>query len=104
GGRATAAALNGPWGVAVDGAGNVLITDSNHNRLRLVAAASGTFYGQQMTAGDIYTVAGDGTLGYGGDGGIATAAQLGAPCGVTVDGHGNPIVVDSYQGSTSAQN
>jgi len=43
----------------VDGAGNVLITDNN--RIRVVAASTGTFYGRAMTAGDIYTIAGTGT-------------------------------------------
>ena len=32
-----------------------------------------------MTAGDIYTVAGDGTCGYAGDGGPATSAELADP-------------------------
>ena len=41
----------------------------------MVAASTGTFYGQAMTAGDIYTVAGDGINGYSGDGGPATAAR-----------------------------
>ena len=34
-----------------------------------------------MTAGDIYTVAGDGTAGFSGDGGPATSAELAAPAG-----------------------
>ena len=48
-------------GVAVDGAGNLLIADTGNDRIRVVAASTGTFYGQPMTAGDIYTVAGNGT-------------------------------------------
>jgi len=42
---------------AVDGSGNVVIADSGFNTVRVVAARSGTFYRQAMTAGDIYTVA-----------------------------------------------
>ena len=38
--------------------------------------STGTFYGQAMTAGDIYTVAGNGTGGFSGDGGPATTAEL----------------------------
>ncbi len=60
GGPATSAELNGPGGVAVDAAGNLLIADGGNNRVRVVAASTGTFYGQAMTAGDIYTIAGDG--------------------------------------------
>lgn len=44
--------------------------------MRVVAVRTGTFYGQAMTAGDIYTVAGTGSSGPLGDGGPATAAQL----------------------------
>lgn len=40
GGAATAAALGFPQGVAVDASGNVLIGDTGHNRVRLVAAPS----------------------------------------------------------------
>ena len=47
--------------------------------VRVVAAQTGTFYGQAMTAGDIYTVAGDGRPGYSGDGGPATNAELDHP-------------------------
>ncbi len=48
-----------------------------------------------MTAGDIYTVAGDGTFGYSGDGGPATGAELGVPNAVAVDGHGNLVIADT---------
>ncbi len=81
GGPATSAELNGPDGVAVDGAGNLVIADTGNNRIRVVAATTGTFYGQAMTAGDIYTVAGDGTAGFSGDGGPATSAELNDPAG-----------------------
>jgi hypothetical protein len=43
-----------------------VIADNNHQRIRVVAERAGTFYGQAMTVGDIYTVAGDGTAGYAG--------------------------------------
>jgi len=76
GGPATAAELSGPGGIAVDPAGNVVFADAGNDRLRLIAASSGTFYGQKMTAGDIYTIAGTGNNGFSGDGGPATAADL----------------------------
>ena len=49
--------------MAVDSAGNLLIADTGNHRVRVVAASTGTFYGQAMTAGHIYTVAGNGTGG-----------------------------------------
>ena len=95
GGPATKAAL-GPTGVALDGTGDLVIADFRDNRIRVVAASTGTFYGQAMTAGDIYTIAGDNRLGgFSGDGGPATAAALYQPSGVTVDGHGNVLIADT---------
>jgi secreted PhoX family phosphatase len=94
GGPATSAELNGPEGVAVDGAGNLIIADTDNERVRVVAAATGTFYGHAMTAGHIYTVAGDGTFGFSGDGGPATSAELNFPDGVAVDGAGNLVIAD----------
>jgi NHL repeat len=94
GGPATSAELNEPQGVTVDGAGNLMIADTNNNRIRVVARRSGTFYGRHMTAGDIYTVAGTGTAGFFGDGGPATRAKLFDPSGVAVDSSGNLVIAD----------
>src|SRR5215472_4410792 len=77
GGPATSAELNQPAGLAVDPAGNVIIADQVNDRVRIVAARTGAFYGQAMLAGDIYTVAGDGAIGHSGDGGPAASAELG---------------------------
>ena len=85
GGPATSAELNDQEGVEVDGAGNVLIADVFNERIRVVAGSTGTFYGQAMKVGHIYTVAGDGTAGFGGDGGPGTSAELHWPFDVTVD-------------------
>ena len=84
GGPATAAQLYGPTGVALDGSGNLYIADLINDSIRKVDAA-----------GAITTVAGDGTTGFGGDGGPATAAQLRAPAGVAVDGAGNLYIADT---------
>jgi sugar lactone lactonase YvrE len=65
GGSALRAELNAPSGVAVDGAGNVYIADTNNARIRKVSPT-----------GIITTVAGTGTQGYGGDGGQAINAEL----------------------------
>ncbi len=83
GSAATKASLYAPTGVAVDSAGNVYIADSGSNTVRKVTAASGV----------ISTVAGSGTGGFGGDGGPATSAQMGAYA-VAVDTAGNLYVTD----------
>ena len=80
-GPATAAELNGPNGVAVDSAGDLFIADANNNVIREVVKATG----------DIITVAGNGTAGYSGDNGPATAAELNGPLGVAVDSVGRPV-------------
>src|SRR6266702_1223100 len=95
GGPATSAELSLPGGVAVDAAGNLLIADTGNNRVRVVAHKTGTFYGQAMTAGDIYTVAGDGNFGFSGDGGPATSAELSLPEGVAVDAAGSLLIADT---------
>src|SRR5207253_2565847 len=84
GGPATSAQLWNPTGVAVDAAGNLFIADAANNRIRRVAAGTGT----------ITTVAGTGDAGFGGDGGPATSAQLWTPTGVAVDAAGNVFIAD----------
>jgi hypothetical protein len=95
GGPATRAGLNLPGGATVDAAGNLVIADLRNQRIRVVADKTGTFYGQAMTAGDIYTVAGNGARGFSGDGGPATSAKLFGPTGVRVDSAGNLLIADS---------
>jgi hypothetical protein len=95
GGPATSAELNVPFGVTLDAAGNIVFADSSNNRVRVVAEGTGEFYGQSMTAGDIYTVAGDSTAGFSGDGGPATSAELNNPSSVRLDGAGNLVIADT---------
>lgn len=85
GGLATAAMLNTPSGVAIDGAGNLYIADTGNNRIRMIAASTGV----------ITTIAGNGTAGYAGDLGAATAAELNQPWGVTLDPAGNLYIADT---------
>jgi hypothetical protein len=95
GGLGTAGEVSGPDGVASDQEGNLLIADTGHNRIRVVAASTGDFYGQAMVAGYIYTVAGSRLSGgYGGDGGSATHAELSAPSAVAVTGSGDVLIAD----------
>jgi trimeric autotransporter adhesin len=96
GGPATSAEVV-PVAVAVDGAGNLVVGD-NSDRVRVVAENTGTLYGVAMTAGDIYTVAGDGVFGYSGDGGPAADAELANVGGVAVTGAGNLLIADMYNG------
>ena len=93
GGPAVKAELDYPTAAVPDRHGNVLIVDADNARVRVVAAATGTFYGQAMTAGDIYTVAGDGGGGFSGDGGPAVKAGL-LPMAVATDLAGNLIITD----------
>ena len=76
--RATEAELSRPQGVAVDGAGNIYISDSDNNRIRKVD-----------TSGFITTIAGTGQPGYSGDGGLALEAMIIDPYVLIVDGSGN---------------
>lgn len=85
GSAATLANINFPRGLAVDGTGNIYITDQGNHRIRKVTASTGI----------ISTVAGNGTYGYGGDGSAATSANLKNPVGLTIDGSGNIYIADA---------
>ncbi|MGA8108193.1 MAG: Ig-like domain repeat protein, partial [Acidobacteriaceae bacterium] len=77
--------LSVPGGVAVDGAGNVYIADTNNNVIREVNVATNT----------MATVAGNASPGYSGDGSAATSAELNSPEGVVVDAAGNLYIADT---------
>ncbi len=84
--QATAAELNSPFGVVVDGSGNIYIADSVNNVIRMV------------TPGDVITtIAGDNALGagYSGDNGAPTAAQLAGPSALAFDAAGNLYIADT---------
>jgi DNA-binding beta-propeller fold protein YncE len=84
GGAATSAELFLPYGAALDGAGNLLIADTENNRIREVSASTGI----------INTVAGDGTIGFSGDGAAATGAELSFPTRVRADAAGSLYIAD----------
>lgn len=63
----------------------------------LIAAASGTQWGQSMTAGDIYTVAGSATAASGnsGDGGPAASALMQTTESISLDPAGDMYITDN---------
>jgi hypothetical protein len=99
GGPALAAQIKSPWGLAVDRNGDLLLAQRGGQTVRMVAAStcsSGCVFGLASTvADDIYTVAGTGGYGSGGDGGPATSATLSDVRGITVDTQGNLLIADN---------
>lgn len=96
-GPATSADLNGPYSLVLDSAGNLFIADTQNNRVRGVCAAgSGTLFGTSCTSvGMIFTITGDGTGSFAGDGGLASAAEVNSPSGLTVDPAGDLYIADT---------
>ncbi len=94
GGTAPTAQLDDPTGVAVDGSGNVFISDTANCRLRVVAATTGTRFGTAMTEGHLYTVAGNGICGSSGDGGPSLQAELWDPGALAMGPGGQVFVAD----------
>jgi len=87
--------LSAPEGISTDNSGNVVIADTGDNVVKVIAASAGTFFGRHMTTGDIYTVAGNGTPGYSGDGGPAASARLAAPLGIVMAGKSTLFIADA---------
>ena len=94
GGRATAAELDDPSGLAADPAGNLLVADTANCRVRLVAATTGDHDGVEVGVGRIATVAGTGICGSSGDGGPARQAQVWDPGALATDPAGDVYVAD----------
>ncbi|MGC2423006.1 MAG: Ig-like domain-containing protein, partial [Nitrospirota bacterium] len=88
GGPAAGAAINHAEGVAVDSKGNIYISDTGNNRIRMIS-----------TAGVIKTVAGTGAAGFSGDGGPAISAKLNRPAGIALDATGKLYIADCYNHS-----
>jgi len=84
GGPATTASLNFTQAVCVDSLGNIYAADTYNNRIRKISPS-----------GTISTIAGTGTYGYSGDGGLATNAALINPSSICLDSSNNLYFSDS---------
>jgi Gluconolactonase len=85
-GPATAAQLNLPTALALDSSNNLYIADTQNHRIRKINLASGV----------ITTIAGNGTQGFSGDGGPATAAAIDSPSGIAIDANQNLYLADTH--------
>jgi sugar lactone lactonase YvrE len=79
------ARMETPGGSCLDAQGNIYIADFGNHRIRKVTIADGL----------IHTVAGNGSAGFSGDGGPATAAEIAYPTSVTTDSAGNLYICDN---------
>jgi uncharacterized protein (TIGR03437 family) len=84
GGPATAALVGNPTGIALDTAGNIYIVSGSATVRKVYA-----------NTGFITTIAGNGTIGYSGDGGSAPLGELNGAIAVAVTSNGNVYVADS---------
>jgi sugar lactone lactonase YvrE len=126
GGPAANALLDSPVAVALDAAANLFIADTHNHRIRRVDGATGiisTFAQAALPAalafdpagnlayadaathrvtrvaasnGQATVLAGNGTQGYAGDGGLATAASLDTPSGLAFDAASNLYLTDAH--------
>src|SRR5207249_321105 len=76
--------LTSPNGVAIDGQGNVYVSDRANNIVL-----------RRTPTGTLTVVAGTGVGGYSGDNGPATSAKLNYPTGLALDASGNLFIADS---------
>jgi sugar lactone lactonase YvrE len=84
GGPASAAMVSSPNGICVDTASNIYFSDMGNQRIRKINAATGR----------ITTIAGTGSAGFSGDGGLAVAAKISGPAALFADKLGNIYLAD----------
>ena len=84
GGDATKAKIDEIYAIQVDANGDVYILQRFNPTIRKIDIATGI----------ISTVAGDASVGYGGDGGAATQAQMREPNDCILDGKGGLLIAD----------
>src|SRR5271156_4686364 len=86
GGPAVDSTLNCPAGLDIDANGNLYVSDTNNNVIRKIDTG---------TPRIITTIAGTGTPGHTGDGGLAAKATLNSPLRISTNGAGNLFISDS---------
>lgn len=86
GGLATNAQFSLPVGLYIDNVNNIFIADYENNKIRKVSASTGI----------ITTIAGNGSAGYSGDGGLAINARLSGPLRLFGDSAGNIFICDQW--------
>lgn len=99
GGPATAMRMAQPFGqaadpagrIAIDPAGNIYFADTRNQRIRRIG-----------TDGMVTTIAGDGAVGYGGDGGPAVDAQFNNPTDIELASDGTLYVADTQNSCVRA--
>ena len=91
-GTGAAARFAGPYGVAVDGAGNLFVIDGYNRTIRKVVIATGA----------VTTLAGSPGVG-GGDDGTGASAHFIGPSGIVADGAGNLYVSDASRSDISSR-
>jgi trimeric autotransporter adhesin len=95
---ATSSSLSHPSQIALDGAGNIYIADTDNSRIRVVNSsltATITIAGVSIAPGAINTVAGTGSPGYNQDNIPAIDAELNHPGGIALDSAGNIYISDT---------
>ena len=85
-GLATSAQLDLPTALALDAQSNLYLADTRNHRIRRIDAATGL----------ISTIAGNGTQGFSGDNGPATAAAIDSPTGLALDATNNLYLADTH--------
>ena len=112
GGPPASAELSNPYGVVVDGSGNIFIADTENSAIRVVNAGTTplTIAGVAIPAGDIETVAGtpptactDPSTGCG-DNGPATSAALNFPAGISLDAADDIFIADTFNSAVRVVN
>ncbi len=95
-GQGVGGSFNDLHGVTFDSEGNLIVTDTGNERVQMIAAVSGTFYGQKFYGtGDIETIAGNGSSTFV-DGAPAVSDGLNNPHDTVVDPTNGNLVIADY--------